>query len=100
MKIIKKDDLANELVNKNNLKKKDAIKYINDIFESINENLKEGNKIELYGMFSIETKNVPLKTGTMNSKSKTGEIIKIPYTTPEHKKIKIKISKILKENIE
>lgn len=100
MDTVKKEDIANQLAKKNDLLKKNAIKYTNDVFDIIKESLINGDRVEIFGMFSFEIKEVEASSGIMNSKNKDGEIVKIPYKKPEHKKMNVKISKKLKSEIE
>lgn len=70
-----KSDLVAQVAEKSSLKKSDAEKAVNAILESISEALKNGEKVQLIGFGTFETRQRSERTGR---NPQTGAEIKIP----------------------
>ena len=70
-----KADLVSKVAEKTGLTKKDADKAVAAVFESIQETLKAGNKVQLVGFGTFETRERGARTGR---NPRSGETIQIP----------------------
>lgn len=70
-----KVDLINKVTDKTQLKKKDIEVAINAMLESISEALAEGDKVQLIGFGTFETRKRAARSGR---NPQTGEVISIP----------------------
>ncbi len=70
-----KSDLISQVAEKAGLKKVDAEKAVNAIFDSIGEALKEGDKVQLIGFGTFETRERSARVGR---NPQTGTEIQIP----------------------
>ncbi|GAX91764.1 HU family DNA-binding protein [Effusibacillus lacus] len=70
-----KNDLITAVAEKASLKKVEAEKAVNAILESIGEALKSGEKVQLIGFGTFETRERAERTGR---NPQTGKEIKIP----------------------
>ncbi|WP_018133338.1 HU family DNA-binding protein [Effusibacillus pohliae] len=70
-----KTDLITAVAEKASLKKADAEKAVNAILDSISEALKKGEKVQLIGFGTFETRERSARTGR---NPQTGEEITIP----------------------
>lgn len=70
-----KAELIDSVANKTGLTKKDATSAVDAVFESIQENLSEGNKVQLIGFGNFEVRQRAARKGR---NPQTGEEIKIP----------------------
>ncbi|MDP9729756.1 HU family DNA-binding protein [Alicyclobacillus sp. TC] len=73
-----KADLVNKVADKTGLKKKDAEAAVNSVFESIEEALREGEKVQVIGFGTFETRTRAARSGR---NPQTGETIEIPAAT-------------------
>ncbi len=73
-----KTDLIAEIANRAGLSKKDAEKALNATVETITDALKEGDRVQLVGFGSFETKTRAARTGR---NPKTKEALEIPEST-------------------
>ena len=87
-----KTQLVDVVALKTGLKKKEAEAAVNAMTDAIAEALKAGDKVQLIGFGTFETKNTEEKAGR---NPKTGEAI----TIPAGKKVTFKASKNLKGNV-
>ena len=87
-----KSDLIGSVAEKTELTKKDAEKAVNAIFQSIEDALAKGDKVQLVGFGSFETKERAARIGR---NPRTGQEIKIPAT----KVPGFKAGKALKESV-
>lgn len=87
-----KSDLISAVAEKSELTKKDAEKAVNAVFQSIEEALAKGDKVQLVGFGTFETKQRAERTGR---NPRTGDEIKIPATTVPG----FKAGKALKESV-
>lgn len=88
-----KSDLVGVVVGKTNLPKKDVEKTINEVFDSISDALSNGEKVQLIGFGTFETRERKEREGRNPS---TGETIKIPKATVPT----FKPGKALKEKVD
>jgi DNA-binding protein HU-beta len=72
---LNKSDLISQVAEKAGLKKVDAEKAVNAIFDSIGEALKEGDKVQLIGFGTFETRERSARVGR---NPQTGTEIQIP----------------------
>ena len=72
-----KTELIAEVANKAGLSRKDAEKALGAVVETITEAVVKGDKVQLVGFGSFETKQREARTGR---NSKTKETIEIPAT--------------------
>ena len=70
-----KADLVSKVAEKTGLTKKDADKAVAAVFESIQETLKAGDKVQLVGFGTFETRKRGARTGR---NPRSGETIQIP----------------------
>lgn len=70
-----KVDLVNKVVEKSGLKKKDAEIAVNAILDAISDALAEGDKVQLIGFGTFETRRRKARSGR---NPQTGEVISIP----------------------
>ena len=87
-----KADLISEVSEKTNLSKKESQTLLNAILESISEALVAGDKVQLIGFGSFETR---VRASRTARNPMTGETI----TIPSKKAPVFKASKALKESI-
>lgn len=87
-----KSDLIGSVAEKTDLTKKDAEKAVNAIFQSIEDALARGDKVQLVGFGTFETKERAARIGR---NPRTGQEIKIPAT----KVPGFKAGKALKESV-
>ena len=87
-----KSDLIGSVAEKTDLTKKDAEKAVNAIFQSIEDALVRGDKVQLVGFGTFETKERAARIGR---NPRTGQEIKIPAT----KVPGFKAGKALKESV-
>ncbi len=73
-----KMDLINKVADKTGLKKKDAELAVNSVFESIEEALASGEKVQVIGFGTFETRSRSARSGR---NPQTGETIEIPAST-------------------
>lgn len=74
---LNKTDLINEVAGKVSMTKKDVEKVIGAVFASIEEALKNGDKVQLVGFGTFEVRQRKDRTGR---NPQTGQEIKIPAT--------------------
>lgn len=72
-----KNELISEVANKAGLSKKDAEKALTAVVETITEAVVKGDKVQLVGFGSFETKQ---REARMGRNPKTKEAIEIPAT--------------------
>lgn len=72
-----KNELVSKVAEQSEMTKKDTEKVINSLFESIEEALAEGDKVQLVGFGTFEVRDRAARTGR---NPQTGEEIKIPAT--------------------
>lgn len=70
-------DLINKVAEKSGLTKKDAEAAINSFLEAIGEALAEGERVQLIGFGTFETRKRSARSGR---NPQTGETIEIPET--------------------
>lgn len=87
-----KSDLIGSVAEKTDLTKKDAEKAVNAVFQSIEEALTQGDKVQLVGFGTFETKERAARVGR---NPRTGDEIQIPAT----KVPGFKAGKALKESV-
>jgi len=73
-----KVDLVNKVVEKTSLKKKDVETAVNAVLDSISEALAEGEKVQLIGFGTFETRSRKERSGR---NPQTGEVITIPASS-------------------
>ncbi len=73
-----KTDLVAEIANRTGLSKKDAEKALNATVDTITDALKKGDRVQLVGFGSFETKTRAARTGR---NPKTKETLEIPEST-------------------
>ena len=73
--VIKAKDLANKMVEKFNLTKKEANDILNFLTEEIVNNLKSGNQVKIVGLGTFKVKE---KKARVAINPKTGEKIQVP----------------------
>ena len=87
-----KTELIVAMAQKAEMTKKDAEKALNAFVESVTESLKAGEKVQLVGFGTFETKDRPARTAR---NPRTGEEIKIAAS----KAASFKVGKALKDSI-
>ena len=87
-----KSELIVALAQKAELSKKDAEKALGAFVEVVTETLKAGDKVQLVGFGTFESKDRPARTAR---NPRTGEEIQIPAT----KTASFKVGKALKDSI-
>lgn len=70
-----KAELIDSVASKTGLTKKDATSAVDAVFETIQDNLSEGNKVQLIGFGNFEVRQRAARKGR---NPQTGEEIKIP----------------------
>ncbi|WAH36137.1 HU family DNA-binding protein [Alicyclobacillus dauci] len=70
-----KQDLINKTAEKSGLTKKDSEAVVNGIFESIEEALSAGEKVQILGFGTFEVRERAARSGR---NPQTGEVIEIP----------------------
>lgn len=73
-----KQELIQKVAEKSGLKKKDAENVLNTILDEISNALKAGEKVQLIGFGTFETRK---RSGRIGRNPQTGESIQIPETT-------------------
>ncbi|MCY0901913.1 MAG: HU family DNA-binding protein [Firmicutes bacterium] len=73
-----KVDLVNKVVEKTSLKKKDVETAVNAVLDSISEALSDGEKVQLIGFGTFETRTRKERSGR---NPQTGEVITIPASS-------------------
>nr|WP_054951046.1 HU family DNA-binding protein [Numidum massiliense] len=73
-----KQELINRIASKNSMTKKEAENVLNTILDEICETLKAGEKVQLIGFGTFETRT---RAGRTGRNPKTGEPIEIPEMT-------------------
>ena len=63
MKTTKKEDLAREVSKENNISKAKSRRIVDQIFDTISENLKNGDKTMIVGFGTFETKKRRKRSG-------------------------------------
>lgn len=87
-----KSELIAAVAEKTQLTKKDAEKAVNAVFKTIEEALARGDKVQLVGFGTFETKERAARVGR---NPRTGDEIKIPATVVPG----FKAGKALKESV-
>jgi DNA-binding protein HU-beta len=90
--IMNKTDLVNVVMAETSLPEKDVKAVINATLAAVSNALKEGDKVQLLGFGTFETKEVEAREGR---NPKTGEAIKIDA----HKKAHFTSAQALKDHI-
>lgn len=73
-----KMELINKVAEKTGLKKKDAEVAVNSVFDIIEETLSSGEKVQVIGFGTFETRSRAARSGR---NPQTGEVIEIPAST-------------------
>ncbi|MBX5436603.1 MAG: HU family DNA-binding protein [Alicyclobacillaceae bacterium] len=73
-----KVDLVNKVAERTGLKKKDAELAVNSVFNIIQEALANGEKVQVIGFGTFETRT---RTARSGRNPQTGEMITIPAST-------------------
>lgn len=73
-----KTELIGAVAEKTGLSKKDADRAVNAVFESVTESLKAGDRVQIVGFGSFETKTRRARTGR---NPHSGKEIAIPAST-------------------
>lgn len=73
-----KTDLINKVAESTGLKKKDAELAVNGVFDAIEEALASGDKVQIIGFGTFETRQRSARSGR---NPQTGETINIPAST-------------------
>ncbi len=87
-----KTELVAALAGKAELSKKDAEKALNAFVEVVTDAMKAGDKVQLVGFGTFESKNRPARTART---PRTGESVKIPAS----KAVSFKVGKALKDSL-
>lgn len=87
-----KTELVAALAGKAELSKKDAEKALNAFVEVVTDAMKAGDKVQLVGFGTFESKNRPARTAR---NPRTGESVKIPAS----KAVSFKVGKALKDSL-
>src|SRR5579875_1887888 len=75
---VNKMELINKVAEKTGLKKKDAELAVNSVFDTIEEALAAGEKVQVIGFGTFETRSRAARSGR---NPQTGEVIEIPAST-------------------
>jgi DNA-binding protein HU-beta len=75
---VNKNDLVNKVAERTGLKKKDAELAVNAVFSVIEEALAAGEKVQVIGFGTFETRKRSARSGR---NPQTGETIEIPEST-------------------
>ena len=73
-----KGDLITKVAEKTDLTKKDCEKVVHETFEAIKETLADGEKVQLIGFGTFETRKRQAREGRNPA---TGDVIQIPEAT-------------------
>ncbi|AQS54470.1 MAG: HU family DNA-binding protein [Novibacillus thermophilus] len=73
-----KQELIQKIAAKSGLTKKDAESVLNTVLDEISQALKSGEKVQLIGFGTFETRK---RSGRVGRNPQTGESIEIPETT-------------------
>ncbi|MGP4082774.1 HU family DNA-binding protein [Pseudalkalibacillus sp. R45] len=73
-----KNDLVNNIAEKEGLTKKDVESVVNSLLTEITDALKEGDKVQFVGFGTFETRERSSRTGR---NPQTGDTIEIPAST-------------------
>lgn len=73
-----KMDLVNKVAEQTGLKKKDAESAVNSVFGAIEDALSSGEKVQIIGFGTFETRSRSARSGR---NPQTGETISIPAST-------------------
>jgi DNA-binding protein HU-beta len=76
--LMNKMDLVNRVADETGLKKKDAERAVNSVFSVIESALAEGEKVQVIGFGTFETRQRAARSGR---NPQTGETISIPAST-------------------
>ena len=87
-----KNELVTALAGKAELSKKDAEKALNAFVEVVSDAMKAGDKVQLVGFGTFESKDRPARTAR---NPRTGEAVKIPAS----KAVSFKVGKALKDSL-
>ncbi|MBO4925445.1 MAG: HU family DNA-binding protein [Clostridia bacterium] len=87
-----KTELVAALAGKAELSKKDAEKALNAFVEVVSDAMKAGDKVQLVGFGTFESKDRPARTAR---NPRTGEAVKIPAS----KAVSFKVGKALKDSL-
>lgn len=87
-----KQELVTAIAEKTELSKKDAEGALKAFIDTVTEELVKGEKVQLVGFMSFESTNIPERE-CRNPKDGTH------ITVPQHRKVKVKIGKQLKESV-
>ena len=87
-----KTELVAALAGKAELSKKDAEKALNAFVEVVSDAMKAGDKVQLVGFGTFESKDRPARTAR---NPRTGESVKIPAS----KAVSFKVGKALKDSL-
>lgn len=87
-----KTELVAALAGKAELSKKDAEKALNAFVEVVTDAMKAGDKVQLVGFGTFESKDRPARTAR---NPRTGESVKIPAS----KAVSFKVGKALKDSL-
>ena len=87
-----KTELVAALAGKAELSKKDAEKALNAFVEVVTDAMKAGDKVQLVGFGTFESKDRPARTAR---NPRTGEAVKIPAS----KAVSFKVGKALKDSL-
>lgn len=90
--VMKKQDMAAKLAEEFNCSKKQATEYVQFVFDTVADTLKEGNTVDIYGFGKFTLSQRAAHTGINPS---TKEKIEIPAS----KSIKFKPTKALKDAV-
>lgn len=75
---VNKMELINKVAETTSLKKKDVELAVNSVFETIEETLSSGEKVQVIGFGTFETRSRAARSGR---NPQTGEVIQIPAST-------------------
>lgn len=90
--VVKKQDLANKLAEEYGISKKDATAYVQGVFDTIADTLKNGGSVDVFGFGKFTLAERAARTG-INPMTK--EKIEIPAS----KSVKFKVAKSLKDAV-
>jgi len=95
-----KEQLISSVSEKSGLTKKDSKLALESLISTIEEVLQSGDKIQLIGFGTFDTREVAEKSGVCGlQKDEQGNKIEIPYTTEAHRKPFLKFGKTFKEKV-
>ena len=92
MKNMSKKDLADVLAEKCGITKKDALTYVQTVFDTMGQSLTEGNSVDVFGFGKFSVSERAARTGINPA---TKEQIEIAAS----KSVKFKASKALKDSL-